>query len=267
VIMRKRKIQLPNNLKYAVTALLVLFFLLILSKKINFNFLASGLSKLQNGIVKYVYYAGDTFKSIKYVSSARKGINELSERNIVLGLENQSLRTENERLKKMLQIKTENSFKRSTKCYASVIGASEDGFVEYYLIDKGSSSGVLEGDGVVAEAGVLGRVITVMPESSRVQLLTDAKSSISARVDRNRIVGILTGKGLNACELNYVPKEHDVIEGDVLVTSGLGRSFPEGVKIGRVLSVDKKAGGLSMIVKVQPYVDVFNIQEVVIVGR
>ena len=265
--MRKRKIQIPKNVKYAVTALIVIFFLLILSKKINFNFLASGFSRLQDSVVKYVYYTGDTFRSIKYVSSARKGIDILSERNLALGLENQALYAENERLKKLLQIKTENTFKHAVKCYASVIGAGEDGFVEYYLIDKGSGSGVAEGDGVVAETGVLGRVITVMPDSSRVQLLTDAKSSISSRIDRNRVVGILVGRGLNACELDYVPKEQDIVEGDVLVTSGLGKSFPEGMKIGRVMSVDKKSGGLSMLVKVRPYVDIYSTQEVIVVSR
>ena len=265
--MRKRKIQIPKNLKYAIAALLVLFFFIILSKKVNFNFLASGFSKLQDGIAKDVYYVSDTFKSIKYVSAARQGINMLSERNMELGLENQSLSAENERLKKLLQLKAGNNFKHSTKCYASVIGTGGDGFVEYYLLDRGASSGVSEGDGVVAGDGVLGRVVTVMPESSRVQLLTDAKSSISVRVGRNGVVGILTGRGLNACELDYIPKGKDIAAGDELVTSGLGRSFPEGVKVGKVLSIDMKSGGLSMSVKVRPYVDVFSIQEVMIVSR
>jgi rod shape-determining protein MreC len=100
-----------------------------------------------------------------------------------------------------------------------------------------------------------------------VQLLIDADSRISVRVERSKVVGILIGKGYNLCELDYVPKEEDIIEGDVLVTSGLGKSFPEGIRVGKVIKVDKKTDGLSMTVKVKPYVSVFNIQEVMVVSK
>jgi rod shape-determining protein MreC len=69
------------------------------------------------------------------------------------------------------------------------------------------------------------------------------------------------------CELLYVAKEEDFIIGDVLVASGLGKSFPEGVKIGTVVQVNNKTDGLSMEIKVKPFVDVFKVQEVIVVGK
>ena len=99
---------------------------------------------------------------------------------------------------------------------------------------------------------MLGRVINVSESFSKVQLINDAKSSISARIERSRVTGILTGRGAY-CELEYVPKEDDVEAGDIVVTSGLGKSFPEGLRIGRVVSVDKKAEGLALKIVMRPY--------------
>jgi rod shape-determining protein MreC len=262
--MRKR---IPKKAAYIAAGILAAVLIIVLLSKIKPSSISSVFSKTQEALAKNVYYIKDTLKSIKYVSSAKTGIQALSEKNIYLDLQNQSLIAENERLKKSLQMKTGNTFRQYTKCFGSVIDANDDGFIQYYLIDKGAGDGVARGDGVVAQDGVLGRIYFIMPDASRVQLLIDADSRISVRVERSKVVGILIGKGYNLCELDYVPKEEDIIEGDVLVTSGLGKSFPEGIRVGKVIKVDKKTDGLSMTVKVKPYVSVFNIQEVMVVSK
>jgi rod shape-determining protein MreC len=261
------KKRIPKKAVYIAGGVLAVILVIILLSKIKTDSISSALVKIQEGLAKNIFYVKDTFKSIRYVSSAKTGIQALAEKNLFLDLQNQSLMSENERLKKILQMKTENSFKQYTKCFATVIDSNDDGFIQYYLIDRGVKNGVDRGDGVVSAAGVLGRISSIMPDSSRVQLLTDAESRISVRVERNKLVGILIGKGFNLCELDYVPKEEDIVEGDVLVTSGLGKAFPEGLKVGKVIKVDKKTDGLSMTVKVKPYASVFNIQEVIVVGR
>ncbi len=80
-------------------------------------------------------------------------------------------------------------------------------------------------------------------------------------------MGILTGKGYRECSLDFVPKEEDIKEGDLIVTSGLGKSFPEGMKIGEVTKVDKKVDGLSMKVKVRPLAEVFEVEEVIVLKK
>lgn len=260
------KKRIPKQAAYIAAAAVILAVAILLAK-MNSAGLSSVAAKFQEGLAKNVYYIKDTFKSIKYVTSAKHGIEALTEKNIYLDLQNQSLISENERLKKVLQIKTENKFKKYAKCFATIIDANDDGFIQYYLINKGAVDGVARGDGVTAMQGVIGRIYSIMPDSSRVQLLTDAESRISVRVERSKVMGILIGKGLNLCELDYVPKEEDIIEGDVLVTSGLGSSFPEGIKVGKVIKVDKKTDGLSMTVKVKPFVSVFSVQEVFITGK
>jgi rod shape-determining protein MreC len=100
-----------------------------------------------------------------------------------------------------------------------------------------------------------------------VQLLTDVKSSISARVERSGVAGILIGAGNNICELKYVPKEEDVQLGDVILTSELGASFPAGIKIGEVTAVDKKSNNLSLVVRIKPYVNTNTVREVLVVRK
>jgi rod shape-determining protein MreC len=261
------KKRIPKRALYTAAGIAVPVLLLVMIARLNIKPFSEGFTKLQEGISKNIFYVKDTFNAVKYVTSARTGIKALSEKNIFLDLQNQSLMSENDRLKKALQMKTGNEFKKFTKCFASVIDANTDGFIQYYVLDKGAASGIIKGDGVVASAGVLGRIAGMLPETSQVQLLTDSESRISVRVDRNKVIGILAGKGMGMCELEYVPKEEDIVEGDVLVTSGLGKSFPEGIKVGKVVRVVKKTVGLSMTVMVKPFVSVNNIQEVLVTGK
>jgi rod shape-determining protein MreC len=262
-----KRIKIPKRLAWLLLGLAALILLIILVRHANFNSMASFFSRLQSGIAARIYYVKDSVRSVKYVSSARTGILALTEKNLKLEIENRELAAENDRLKKTLQLKQGNEFKRYTKCYASVIGANDDGFIQYYLIDKGSSNGVAVGDGVVNDDGVIGRIMTVMAASAKVQLITDVKSAISARVERSKVVGILTGKGIGLCGLEKVPKEEDVAVGDIIVTSGLGTSFPEGIKICKVTDVDKKSDSLSVKVKAKPFGDIFKVQEVIIVSK
>jgi rod shape-determining protein MreC len=137
----------------------------------------------------------------------------------------------------------------------------------YYVIDRGRQDGVEEGDGVISSGFAVGRVIKVMDDTAQVQLLTDAKSSISVKTERGRVAGILTGKGYNLCEMNYVPKEEDIKTGDVVITSMLGGSFPEGIPAGKITNVRKDIQGLSMFIEVRPFADVFKIEDIIIIKK
>ena len=102
---------------------------------------------------------------------------------------------ENERLKKLLALK---SSVKTQSVAASVIGEESAPWYRSILIDRGSVDGLLEGMPVVATSGVVGRVIKVAPNSSRVLLLTDHSSSIAAVIQRSRARGVLKGKGGNS---------------------------------------------------------------------
>lgn len=259
--MVKRGYAKKNKLLIIIIILLFIFIFLIIYR--NFTRLAIGIHKK---VTYFTFYTLDSFSSLKHLYLNKNSISNLNKRVLLLEAENQQLKAENKKLSNILKLK-ENIKLKNIKCYASVIGANNDGFIHYYLIDKGEKDGVEVGDGVIADGYVLGRIINIYDTVSKVQLLTDEKSSISVKNERTNVVGILSGKGYNQCLINYVPKEEDMAVGDIIVTSSLGKSFPEGIKVGIITEVNRKVDTLSMLIKMKPFVNVFTISEVAIISK
>ena len=259
--------RLSKRFYLIIIILCFLIFVFFIKRKTTCDFLSSFFSNLQKNISKNVFFVRDSLTASKYIKDSNKIVNDLSKKYTYVVNENFILKAENEKLKRTLKIIDDNKVKKFTKCYANIIGANEDGFIFNYLIDKGQKDGLEIGDGVVSQEGVTGIVQKVFSDTSLVLLLTDAKCKISVRIERNKKVGILTGKGYNLCELEYISKEEDVAAGDVLITSGLSASFPEGLPVGKIISVDKKTDKLTMDIKVKPYINVSQIQEVYIVNK
>jgi rod shape-determining protein MreC len=107
------------------------------------------------------------------------------------------------------------------------------------IIDKGATSDVKIGQAVIDAEGLFGQVVEVSPLTSRVMLVTDAAFAVPVQVMRNDFRSIAAGTGeLGTLELEYVPVTADIKEGDELVTSGLGGTFPRGYPVAEVISVD-----------------------------
>src|ERR1035437_3191243 len=257
----KRK-KSPDRIIYAAVVILLLIGLFFIWKKPRFNFISSFTCGFQKKMSDFISYTGYAFSS-----SAKKSLKVISEKNMQLEAESQVLTAESDRLRKMVVLRSVRDFKSSVICYAFVIGSNDDGLIYFYTIDRGSDDGISEGDGAINSEGAVGRVFKVTGTTAQVQLLTDVKSAVSARDARSRVTGILSGESYNKCSINYIPREEDVKEGDNIVTSGLGKSFPEGVRIGTVIKADKKVDSLSMVVKVKPAVNMMTVEEVLIIRK
>ncbi len=150
---------------------------------------------------------------------------------------------------------------------AQVIGEDISNWARTVIIDKGARSGLRHGMPVVAAEGVVGRVIKVAQNSSRVLLITDASSAIAALIQRTRTRGVARGVG-DSLSVEYALNQADIAVGDLMITSGMGGVFPKGLPLGRVLDVEKDQFGLFQRVKVQTVVDFSHLEEVmVIVGE
>jgi rod shape-determining protein MreC len=133
------------------------------------------------------------------------------------------------------------------------------------IIDQGRSQGVEAGQAVVAPGGIVGRIVEAYPRYAKVMLIVDRNSGADAMVQRSRVRGVLQGKGGNRCSLEYVPKNADVQEGDLVLASGLGGIYPQGLVFGQVTTADKKAEGVFQAVEVIPAVDLSSLEEVLVV--
>jgi rod shape-determining protein MreC len=133
------------------------------------------------------------------------------------------------------------------------------------ILDQGKEQGVRVGLPVLAPGGIVGRVVDSYNGYAKVMLIVDRNSGADAVVQRTRVRGILQGKGGNRCSLEYVPKNADVLVGDLVVASGLGGIYPAGLVFGRVTQASKKTAGVFQEVEVTPAVDLSALEEVLIV--
>jgi rod shape-determining protein MreC len=176
-------------------------------------------------------------------------------------LESQEAIIANERLKKLLDLK---SSLQLASIAANVIGEESAPWYRTIVIDRGGVDGLEEGMPVVATSGIVGRLIKVSPNSSRVLLLTDHSSSIAAIIQRSRARGVVKGKGGGACSLEFALREEDVKVGDTVISSGIGGIFPKGLAIGEVSMVHKGEYGMFQSVDIRTAVNISRLEEVLV---
>jgi rod shape-determining protein MreC len=123
---------------------------------------------------------------------------------------------------------------------AHVIGRDTSPFLHYLILDQGSDSGIRRGMPVVSQNGLVGRISEVSSNASKVQLIIDPDSSINARVQESRAEGSLVGQSAGGLEMTYISQDASIKPGDIVVTSGLGGSFPAEILVGRVVSVHRR---------------------------
>lgn len=201
-----------------------------------------------------------------------ESVEELREENLRLKRQVASLSLEKERLSQFREERNrlrellgfrEDSFFEFLPC--EVIARSSNRYHHSVTIDRGEDAGVRPGMPVVGYKGLAGRVTQVFATSSRVLLLNNRSVSVSCQVKRSRVVGILEWERGNLFSLDFVGKEEDVIPGDTLLTSGLGRVFPEGIPVGTVFQVAEEKTELSRKVGVVSMTDLNKLEEVFVV--
>lgn len=171
---------------------------------------------------------------------------------------------ENRRLREILVFKERKSLKKllGESAGAKVIGRDPTGWYQMIIIDKGGSEGLRKGMPVITAAGIVGYISETSRNSSQVRLILDGSVSVGALVQRSRETGVVRGKDLNACEMDYLSREADIRPGDLIVSSGLGGMYPAGLVIGRVLSVQKDA--YLQTAEILPAVDFSRLEEVLV---
>lgn len=190
----------------------------------------------------------------------RRSVKRLNERIVA----NHEAVVENHRLRALLELKASVAI---PSIAVSVIGEDSSAWFKTLVVDRGSNDGLAEGLPVVAAGGVVGRVIKVAPQSSRVLLLTDHASAIAAIVQRSRARGVVRGAGGGRCSLEFTVKDEDVKVGDSVISSGIGGVFPKGLPIGEVTMVKKGEYGVFQTIEVRPTVNIGKLEEMLVLVR
>lgn len=141
-----------------------------------------------------------------------------------------------ERLEKLVGLKSTYSLESTA---ARIIGSTGDAWTDSVIIDKGSASGFEVGMPVCSSGGVIGQIIEVSANTSTVRLITDDQSGVSAMIQGSRAQGVLQGQADGTLRLEYVVSDAEVATGDIVITSGIGGTFPKGLPLGTVSSIDR----------------------------
>lgn len=141
-----------------------------------------------------------------------------------------------ERLEKLVGLKSTYSLESTA---ARIIGSTGGAWTDSVIIDKGSASGFGVGMPVCSSGGVIGQIIEVSANTSTVRLITDDQSGVSAMIQGSRAQGVLQGQADGTLRLEYVVSDAEVATGDIVITSGIGGTFPKGLPLGTVASIDR----------------------------
>lgn len=125
---------------------------------------------------------------------------------------------------------------------AEILYTGRDPFARTIIIDKGTQQGVSAGNPVVDDLGVLGQVTRAYPLVSQVTLVTDKEQAVPVQVVRNGLRAIAFGAGDSGMmDLRFMPPNVEIRAGDELVTSGIDGTYPPGLPVATVVSVERDA--------------------------
>lgn len=229
-----------NHKQNKILILSIIFFLLILM-----TFYVTK-NKNYSKIEKVIHDVGVGLESIfipktkEYSQSLIDGIN-------------QELATENQELKKMLELKDEEY----SYIHATVINREIDWYQEI-TIDKGEKDGIQVDMAVISNQGLIGRISKTGYSSSIVKLLTASSNDMKVAVDIKNETGIIHGiiddylESESLIQVNNISKNAEINIEDKVYTNGLGGIYPSGIYIGKVVEVTTDSLGLNKIVKIKP---------------
>jgi rod shape-determining protein MreC len=125
---------------------------------------------------------------------------------------------------------------------AEIIRDARNASARKVIINRGLSTGVSAGLAVIDGTGVVGQITQANTMSSEVTLLTEKDHAVPVMVLRNGLRTIAVGAGRDGLlDVQFIPSGGDVQVGDELVTSGIDGTYPAGLKVASIISVDRKA--------------------------
>lgn len=171
------------------------------------------------------------------------GIRDLRAENIRLTEENKRLQqwydtalrleAENRSLKSLLNVKVEPEYDFITTRVVADPGGS---FIKSILVAAGEEDGIRKGLAVMGEKGMVGRVVEVGRNASRILLVTDLNARIPVVIEGTRHKAILSGQNRDTMVLNHLPLDSLPAVGARIVTSGDGGMLPPHLPIGKIVS-------------------------------
>ena len=140
---------------------------------------------------------------------------------------------------------------------AQVVSVSPTNFAATVTLSKGAGDGLLPGMPVVANGGVVGRIIATTNHGSTVRLVTDANSSLNVTFGKQATTVLVDGRGVNnGLSMSGIPVTAPLTIGQILLSSSLsGSTMPGGLPVAKVTSIAVTPGSSTYAATVSPVAD------------
>lgn len=250
-------------------------FMIARSEKVNVNIKSVAImfiapfQHLVNNISKTTENFWNSIDELKKVKKELIQTREELEKLKEASIEIEELKKENERLRYVLENQRKIDYQT---VYAEIIGRDPSNYYSAFIINKGKKHGLKIDMPVIAyqgnQKGVVGKIIEVSHNFSKVLPITGVGSFIGAMLMNSRHTGIIKGMGKTAdyLLLEYVNKEAPLDFGELVITSGQGGIFPKGLKIGKIVGFKKvKYGVFYKEINVKPIIDFSRLEDVYVI--
>ena len=258
-----------NKLAVTIVLLSVAFCgMIIYSLQSDANGISSSVSTVVSPLQKIVYNINSRVKEtvdfFLNFSEVKLENEELKKKNTKLAnelIEYESLKDAVERLREALNFtESKNNYKYVG---VNIIGYSGNSLSDGYIIDKGSNDGIDKNMVVVSSKGLVGKVTKVASNFAIVQSILNENIAVAVMDQQTReATGVLQGlsdkKDNNMTVVYNLPISSDVKEGDIIITSGLGKIYPKEIPVGTVVSVEEDN-------VVEPFVNFNEVEELFVV--
>jgi len=172
---------------------------------------------------------------------------------------------ENARLRALLELGTHYTTGATA---VEVLYTSRDPFAQKLFVGKGGDVDIRPGEAVIDADGVVGQVTRVFPSMAEVTLVTDKDHAVPVKVQRSGVRSVLYGAGAgHSPELRFMAPSADIQIGDVLVTSGLDGTYPPGLGVARVATLDRETGQMFAKITCTPLAGVDRSEHLLVLAR
>ncbi len=246
-----------------IFGIIILVFLVFFISKQFLFFKKSFLDNLAyNSVYPAIWLANKTTQPIKNFWQRRSEYKNLIKKYESQKEKTEQLLSENVKLKACLNHQKatdelsefQQRYNFDTATFAKILVKNITATEQYFLINRGKNDNIEKDMVAICKHQIIGKVIDVFKNYSKVLLITDSNSKIAAYTNNTKATGIVNGfNDINHCQLCYVNHMSKIENNDLVISSGQGLIYPEGFSLGNIVKHDKKDLYHNVIIK--PLVD------------
>jgi rod shape-determining protein MreC len=145
------------------------------------------------------------------------------------------LENENKSLKDALNFVNKLDYRYMT---APIVSVATDIYSQSAIVQAGTNQGLHKDQLVMSDKGLVGRIVDLSNNYSKVMLVTDFDSRIPVISSHSRLQTVIAGTGNKLARALYLPEHSGVQVGETLLTSGDGKNYPAGLPVAKVSRIE-----------------------------